>query len=135
MDVSVGKKKFKLEKVSIYIGEMYSDLTQLVFDMQDLPTMIEESQLECDLAMEEAETRADKLRAKLAHSKAIRGIRDDAKRIQEEVFEKRFEILEELLKLNGYDFDRDLWEKNADTELVNDILVDLVGTGSKKKVT
>lgn len=131
MEVKVGKKKFNLKDTSIYISEMYADLTHMVYGFNDANDELEEIDLEYQAAIEEGDSKA---RAGLKRIRAIREIKKSASELTHAVFQKRFEILEEVLTLNGYDFDRELWEKNADVELVNDILVDLIGGWSKKKV-
>ena len=135
MDVKVGKKKFKFDKVSILISEMYAELTNMAYGHADLGDELEQIGLEYEIAVEEAENTIEKKRVKLAHTKNIRELKKRSYEITKEIFDKRFEILSELLELNGYEFDETLWRKNASVELINDILVDAVGTGSKKKVS
>lgn len=130
MDVKVGDKKFKLEKKSIYISELYSELTKMAFDKVDLGAEVDEIDLEYQSDIEDGMSNA---KAGLKRIRAIRHLRSKIDALTGEIFEKRFEVLAEVLDLNGYEFDADLWRKKADVETVNDILVDLVGTGSKKK--
>ena len=133
MEIKIGSKKFKFTKVSILISEMYAELTNLAYGHSDLSDELEQIGLECDIEEAEAENAVDKKRAKLKRTKAIRALKKRSFEITKEVFDKRFEILEELVVLNGYEYDKTLWLKQASVEQVNDILVDAVGTGSKKK--
>jgi hypothetical protein len=133
LKVEVGNKKFDLTKVSIYISELYGELSMLAFGHSDLIDKLNDASTEYELDVEEAQTKADKLRARLKHSKRIREIRAEGDEITKDIYSKRFDVLKELLELNGYDFNLELWRKNSDKEQINDILVELVGGGSKKK--
>jgi len=135
LDIKVGTKKFKFTKVSILISEMYAELTNMAYGHADLGDELEQIGLEYEIAVEEAESPVEKKRAKLAHTKDIRDLKKRSYEITKEIFDKRFEILAELLDLNGYGFDDMLWRKNASVEQINDIMVDAVGSGSKKKLT
>jgi hypothetical protein len=131
--VEVGNKKFDITRTSIFISELYGELSMLAYGHSDLIDRINDAGTEYELDVEEAQTKADKLRARLKHSKKIREIKAEGNAITDEIYSKRFDVLKELLELNGYEFDLELWRKNASTEQINDILVEVMGGGSKKK--
>lgn len=131
MEITVGKKKFKIERVSMYISEMWADLVQMTYDLANPQAKLDRIDVQRKLDIAESDGLIDRYRAELKGIKAIDEIKKDAEKLTEEIYELRFKILEEVLRINGYDFDRDLWYKESSTEDVNDMIVGLLG--DKKK--
>lgn len=135
MDVEIAKKKFKLDKVSIYISELYSELAGMAYGYHDIEQEINDIGLEYEIKVEECDSILERKKIKLKMSKAIKEATKKGPELTKKIYDKRFEVLKEILELNGYEYEHEFWLKKASVEDVNDILVELVGGGSKKKLS
>ena len=133
MEVKIGKKKYKLEKVSIYIAELYIEWAHLGNEVAIKLSDIDEATIKNKIAREEAETIVDKLRADLVLHKALREINKTSYVDSKVAMEKRVEVLREIVILNGYDFDEDEWFKNIDEGWFDELIDELIGNKKKEK--
>ena len=131
MEVQIGKKKYTLEKVSIYISDLYVEYIRSKNDLITLEADFEGIRLECEIEREEAESKIDKLKAELKMFRQARELKKNGIQGGIEGAEKRNEILEEIVILNGYEWDEAEWLKNFSenqfTELIGELMT------SKKK--
>lgn len=131
MDIKIGKRKYKLEKVSIYISDLYVEYVRAKNEIMTLEADFEGIRLECEIAREEAETKADKLRAELKMFRDARQVKKSGLEGAKEGAKKRNEILREIVVLNGYEYDEDEWIRNVSEEQFSDLIGDLL-TPKKK---
>ena len=132
MEVKIGKKKFTLEKVSIYISDLYTEFIRLKNDLITLEGDFEMVRLEGEIARNESETVIDNLRSDLKMIKAAKQLKKDALEGASEANIKRNEILKEIVELNGYEYIEMDWLKNFSEDDFTALIGDLMG-GSKKK--
>ena len=131
MDFQIGKKTYTLEKVSIYISDLYVEYVRSKNDLITLEADFEGIRLECEIEREEAESKVGKLKAELKMFRQARELKKNGIQGGIEGAEKRNEILEEIVILNGYEWDEAEWLKNFSenqfTELIGELMT------SKKK--
>lgn len=134
MEHKIGKKKFKIERVSILVAELYSEVVEMAYGYQDIKNRLEEIDLECQVEIAESDSVLEITKAKLRRLRALAEAKKEGPELTKRIYEKRFEALRELLELNGYKYDEEFWRRDAAVEDVNDILVGAVGGGVKKKL-
>lgn len=130
MDFKIGKKKFTLDKVSIYISDLYTEYVVASNELLTIDGDFEEIRLSCEVEREEAETKLDKLRAELKMIKAAKELKQEKKQAALDGSKMRNNIIKEIFELNGYEWDDDIL-KRFDESNFSDLIDELVG---KKKV-
>ena len=130
MDVKIGQRKFTLEKMSLYISDLYVQYVETTNEILTFEGDYEEVRLKCEIAREEAESKVDKLRADLAMIKEMKAIKAENLRRAKVAESIRNQIIEEIVILNGYDFDQDSWLKNFGPDDFSALIDELIG---KKK--
>jgi hypothetical protein len=132
--IRIGEKKFTFKKVNILCSEMYGEIAGLALSYNGQRTEAEEIDLAYTIAKAEAETAIEKAQARSEQLKASKNLTKDGREMTKEMHRLQYVILAELLDINGYEYDESYWKKNASIEDVNDVIVEAVGGGSKKKV-
>jgi len=133
MEVAVGKHKFKLEKVSLYISDLYTEYVRAYNAIATWESDIEEARLDNQIEREESESLVDKLKSDRRLFRRLREIRKANDDGLVKASEMRNNVLKEIVELNGYEFDAELWLKGVSEGDFNDIIGELIG--AKKKVT
>lgn len=131
MEFKIGGERYKLEKISIYISDLYRDYVIARNAGVTVEAEMEEAQLQCEIAEAEAETRIERLRARAKlFAEARRISRESLKKLETTAtLQKR--ILEEIVKLNGYEFFEKKWIETISEDDFNALIDELIG---KKKV-
>lgn len=135
MDLKRGERTYKLDKVSIYISELYQEYALLLNEDVVTEGKLEEARLEAEIAKEEAETTADRLRAGLMLLRRGREIRAEAiKNAVKVARAKQKEIIREVFTLNfpREEYNEGLWLRNISDSDFNDIMSGLLA-GKKKQ--
>ncbi len=128
MDVLIGSKKFVLTKVNIKMRDIYRKISDLGADLTllaDEAESVADEEILADVnpgvpvgAKETAKARA-RVRKKLVDIDKRRRI------LSKEITDARDQLIEKVLQKNGYDYDREFWEEEADVEDINDIIAGL----------
>jgi hypothetical protein len=133
MDITINKKDFTFNKVSIWISEEYNKLMNMAYDSLYLSDETAEITAEYEdkikNSLDENEKKLFRKKQQIRLKEKVKEARDHT----QAMFDKRMEILQELVELNGYDYDDTFWRRKAGVEDINDIMVEVLGKGSKKK--
>jgi hypothetical protein len=133
MKIKIGLKEFDLTKVSIYISDLYVEMVRLMADSQTIEADFETLRLQNRIDYEQAETKIERLKAELALLRGTNDLRKEKIGKSVEAAAKRDEVIKEIVLLNGYEYDEELWKKNISEEMFEDIAGELIGR--KKKAT
>lgn len=131
MEVAVGKKTFQLEKVSLYISDLYAEYVRAYNTIATWESDIEEARLDNQIEREEADDFVEKLKSDRKLFKRLREIRKANDNGLVEAAKMRNNVLREIVGLNGHEFDADLWLKNISEDDFNEIIGELLN--AKKK--
>ena len=130
--IKIKGKEYKIEEVSMYISELYSEMVNMSYAQSDIMDRLEEIDLEYQIAIEEL-SGIELKKKKLEYIKRIRELKTEARDNIKKIADKRLECLRELLELNGYSFDEKLWTRTAGVEAVNDFILQAISGDDKKK--
>ena len=130
--IEIKGKEYKIEEVSMYISELYSEMVNMSYAQSDIMDKLEEIDLEYQIASEEL-SGIELKKKKLEYIKRIRELKTEARDNIKKIADKRLECLRELLELNGYSFDEKLWTRTAGVEAVNDFILQAISGDDKKK--
>jgi rRNA-processing protein FCF1 len=85
--------------------------------------------------IEEADsaTPKEKAKARRRMREKFRKLHAKQLQIKDDVGNKRDELLQTVLVKNGYEFDREFWYEEADTEDINDIIIALFKAAASGK--
>ena len=93
-------REFKIDFVNNWVTRRYGEMTQLSYDLADLVS-------ESDITnLKEARIKMNKIKDEIV------GIRE--------------EMLEELLTTNGYEYDKEWWDRKAGPDDVNKLVVESI---------
>jgi hypothetical protein len=129
---TIGGRKFTLSKVNIRMRRVYSELTNLG---ADLTMVAEESTAITDdsIIAGEPENAVDRAKQR-AHIRAQFRDLDKWRRVLTgDIIEKRDDLLKAILVKNGYQYDPEFWDEEADTEDLNDIVTGIFKQAPLKK--
>lgn len=135
MDVKIGKKNHALTKISLYISDMYMDY---VFAMNKSLTVEGEYEiirLNAELEREEADSKIGKLKASLKMMTEAKRLRVEAQAEGPICRDMRNKIIEEIVILNGYEFDKESWLRVIDETFFSDLIDELMGHKKKAEVS
>lgn len=132
MEIEIGKKKFIIDKVSLYISDLYACFVRSSNELLTGKADFDAAELECDLELEEAESKADRFRAELKLIKNVRALKKDIDDRTANTLVARNNLLKELVELNGYEWDEALWLKGMSEAQFSCLIDELMG--GKKKV-
>ena len=135
MDFKIGKRKYRLEKVSMYISDLYVEYVRYQNDIITMEADFEGIRLECEIDREEAETKVDKLRAELKMFSQDRELKRNGIQGGIDGGLKRNEILKEIVLLNGYEYDEDDWVRNVSEGQFSELIGELMTSKKKAEET
>lgn len=137
MESKIGIKVFKLTKVNINIRNLYADMTNFTADLTmigDEAAAISDNMLienagkpDEDLtAVQHAEIRAET-------RKRFQALDERRRTLAVEIVAAREKLLMAILKKNGYDYDAEFWNEEADVEDINDIVTGIFRPAAASK--
>lgn len=132
MDVKIRDSKFKLEKISIYISDLYVEYVVMRNEIATADGDFEEIRIACEIEREEAETKVGRLKADLKMIKEAKRIKSESAKNALKTTEKRNQILKEIVELNGYEYIESDWLKNFSEDQFGDLIAEMIGKNKKK---
>lgn len=135
MDVKIGKKEYKLTKISLYISDMYMDYVRAANKPLTVDGEFEIIRLNAEVAREEAETKIDKMKASLKMMTEAKRLRIEAQEDAPLCRDIRNKIIEEIVLLNGYEYDKEAWLRAIDETFFSDLIDELMGHKKKAEAS
>lgn len=135
MDVKIGKKEYNLTKISLYISDMYMDYVRAANKPLTVDGEFEIIRLNAEVAREEAETKIDKMKASLKMMTEAKRLRIEAQEDAPLCRDIRNKIIEEIVLLNGYEYDKEAWLRAIDETFFSDLIDELMGHKKKAEVS
>lgn len=107
MEIDIRGRVFKIEFVNNYCHEKYSEMVKLAFDLSD-----RENEIKAAGELQDARTAIDRMKEILTAPKKL--------------VELRNEILLELLETNGYEYDKNFWERKTSPNDINELVAEAI---------
>jgi len=129
-----GGKKFRFTKKNILIGELWYELSCLAQDQVSLRDEIELYVQGYANARVDTKDRHELLAIEVEFSDFKKSSKKKSRDIDKEMSAKQFEMLMEIVELNGYEYDAKFWKRTVNIGELEDLLLEVVDVENKKKV-
>ena len=116
MEYTVRNKTFKIDFVSNYVHEKYTELVALVFELSD-NTKIDEA-----YELLKSKVKDDNEKAK----SILKDVDIKRKKYVKDITEIRREIIKELIESNGIDYDFTWWSKRTSPDDINSFMLSCI---------
>lgn len=135
MRLEIRGKEFKIDLVNNYCSRIYHE--ELFPMIVEHGALLTDAEKDASIAIAMSEDRTEEMRkqAGILKEKKAR-----AKELDDKVYMMRFELIQELLESNDYEYDKAWWERRTSPEDVNEFILCCLQPeyqkvkGNKKKV-